>query len=164
MVAGKIGYDRKPGYERSWSAAFVSVAGVLAMLIPPSNPFIIYWGVTETPVGPMFLAGILPGTLLVIISFHPETPSSLVGEGLPCGVRLNTPQGKGEGDENKIHLNPKPLSPPPWPSPIKGEGNNLGFPMGTNESRGNHFDHDRLEVFKFSHKSFRTSEDILCPL
>jgi C4-dicarboxylate transporter DctM subunit len=57
------------GYDRAWSAALVSVAGVLAMLIPPSNPFIIYCGVTETPVGPMFLAGILPGILLVIILY-----------------------------------------------------------------------------------------------
>jgi C4-dicarboxylate transporter DctM subunit len=57
------------GYERAWSAALVSVAGVLAMLIPPSNPFIIYCGVTETPVGPMFLAGILPGILLVLILY-----------------------------------------------------------------------------------------------
>ena len=57
------------GYERSWSAALVSVAGVLAMLIPPSNPFIIYCGVTETPVGPMFLAGVLPGILLVLILY-----------------------------------------------------------------------------------------------
>jgi C4-dicarboxylate transporter DctM subunit len=57
------------GYERAWSAALVSVAGVLAMLIPPSNPFIIYCGVTETPVGPMFLAGVLPGILLVLILY-----------------------------------------------------------------------------------------------
>ena len=40
------------GYERSWSAASVSAAAVLAMLIPPSNPsIIIYCGVTETPGG-----------------------------------------------------------------------------------------------------------------
>ena len=32
---------------------------------------------------------------------HPEAPSPLVGEGW------------GEGDENKIHLHSKPLSPPP---------------------------------------------------
>jgi len=32
-----------------------------------------------------------------------------VGESLPCGVRLNTPQGKGEGNENKILLN-EPLA------------------------------------------------------
>jgi len=57
------------GYDRAWSAALVSVAGVLAMLIPPSNPFIIFCGVTETPVGPMFLAGILPGILLVAILY-----------------------------------------------------------------------------------------------
>ncbi|MDD4996820.1 MAG: TRAP transporter large permease subunit, partial [Syntrophales bacterium] len=53
------------GYDRAWSAALVSAGGVLGMLIPPSNPFIIYCGITETPVGPMFLAGILPGVLLV---------------------------------------------------------------------------------------------------
>ncbi len=57
------------GYNRAWSAALVAVAGILAMLIPPSNPFIIYCGVTETPVGPMFLAGILPGLLLVLILY-----------------------------------------------------------------------------------------------
>jgi C4-dicarboxylate transporter DctM subunit len=57
------------GYDRSWSAALVAVAGILAMLIPPSNPFIIYCGVTETPVGPMFLAGILPGVLLAAILY-----------------------------------------------------------------------------------------------
>jgi len=52
-------------------------------------------------------------------NFHPETPSPLVGEGW------------GEGDENKMHLNSKPVSPPPWPSPIKGEGKNMGFRMKT---------------------------------
>jgi C4-dicarboxylate transporter DctM subunit len=57
------------GYGRAWSAALVAVAGILAMLIPPSNPFIIYCGVTETPVGPMFLAGILPGLLLVLVLY-----------------------------------------------------------------------------------------------
>jgi C4-dicarboxylate transporter DctM subunit len=57
------------GYDRAWSASLVAVAGILAMLIPPSNPFIIYCGVTETPVGPMFLAGILPGLLLAGILY-----------------------------------------------------------------------------------------------
>ena len=57
------------GYDRAWSAALVAVAGILAMLIPPSNPFIIYCGVTETPVGPMFLAGILPGLVLATILY-----------------------------------------------------------------------------------------------
>lgn len=57
------------GYDRAWSAALVSAGGILGMLIPPSNPFIIYCGVTETPVGPMFLAGILPGVLLIFILY-----------------------------------------------------------------------------------------------
>jgi len=57
------------GYDRAWSAALVSAGGILGMLIPPSNPFIIYCGITETPVGPMFLAGIVPGVLLVLILY-----------------------------------------------------------------------------------------------
>jgi C4-dicarboxylate transporter DctM subunit len=57
------------GYDRAWSAALVSAGGILGMLIPPSNPFIIYCGITETPVGPMFLAGILPGVLLIWILY-----------------------------------------------------------------------------------------------
>ncbi len=57
------------GYDRAWSAALVSAGGILGMLIPPSNPFIIYCGITETPVGPMFLAGIVPGILLILILY-----------------------------------------------------------------------------------------------
>ena len=75
------------GYEPSWSAALVSVAGVLALLIPPRNPFIIYWGVTETPVGSMFLAGILPGILLVIIIFSIVRLES-------CMVVIFAPEGR----------------------------------------------------------------------
>ena len=76
------------GYEPSWSAALVSVAGVLALLIPPRNPFIIYWGVTETPVGSMLLAGILPGILLVIIIFSiVRLESCMVVIFAPGGVR-----------------------------------------------------------------------------
>jgi len=30
--------------------------------------------------------------------FTPTLPSPLEGEGLPCGERFNTPQGKGGGD------------------------------------------------------------------
>jgi len=42
--------------------------------------------------------------------FKPETSSPLAGEGLPCGARFNTPQGKGEGDQKE-----KPPSAIPLP-------------------------------------------------
>jgi TRAP-type C4-dicarboxylate transport system permease large subunit len=79
------------GYERSWSAALVSVAGVLAMLIPPSSPLIIYFGVTETPVGPIFLAGILPGILLGIILLDPRRISYVHYKSRRCFSYLETP-------------------------------------------------------------------------
>ncbi|MCX5910322.1 MAG: TRAP transporter large permease subunit, partial [Deltaproteobacteria bacterium] len=97
------------GYEPSWSAALVSVAGVLALLIPPPrNPFILYWGVTETPVGSMFLAGILPGILLVIILLElaggiPGPPSEKAMEGL---VAIKAPM------LGTFYRTPKPGAPP----------------------------------------------------
>ena len=57
------------GYDKRFSAALISVAAVLAMLIPPSNIFIIYCGVTGTPIGPQFLAGIVPGFLLMTLLY-----------------------------------------------------------------------------------------------
>ncbi|MFZ7126292.1 MAG: TRAP transporter large permease [Desulfobacterales bacterium] len=60
---------KEEGYDAAWSAALVAVAGVLGMLIPPSNPFIIYCGITETPVGKMFMAGIIPGIIFVFMLY-----------------------------------------------------------------------------------------------
>ena len=57
------------GYDKRFSAALISVAAVLAMLIPPSNIFIIYCGVTATPIGHQFLAGIIPGFLLMALLY-----------------------------------------------------------------------------------------------
>jgi C4-dicarboxylate transporter, DctM subunit len=60
MIAGMA----KSGYTREFSAGLVCSAGTLGILIPPSIVMVVYGAVTESSVGHLFLAGILPGLLL----------------------------------------------------------------------------------------------------
>lgn len=52
------------GYSRQLAAGSVVSAGALAMLIPPSVPFIIYGAVSGVSVADLFIGGIVPGILL----------------------------------------------------------------------------------------------------
>ncbi len=58
---------RKYKYDPSLATASVAAGGVLGVLIPPSVIFIIYGTATEQSVGKLFLAGILPGILLMLL-------------------------------------------------------------------------------------------------
>ncbi len=49
------------------AAGAIAAGGSLGILIPPSITFIIYGIVTETSIGRLFLAGVIPGVLLVLI-------------------------------------------------------------------------------------------------
>lgn len=55
------------GYDRRMSAGVVAVSGSLGILIPPSISFILYSLVTDTSVGKLFLAGIMPGIMLAVL-------------------------------------------------------------------------------------------------
>lgn len=55
------------GYSRSYALGSVMAGGTLGIIIPPSVPLILYGLVTETSIVALFLAGILPGLLLVVI-------------------------------------------------------------------------------------------------
>ncbi|MBY5967519.1 TRAP transporter large permease [Halomonas denitrificans] len=54
------------GYSRSLAAGAVVSAGALAMLIPPSVPFIIYGAVASVSVADLFVGGIVPGVVLAL--------------------------------------------------------------------------------------------------
>jgi C4-dicarboxylate transporter DctM subunit len=54
------------GYSRSLAAGAVVTAGALAMLIPPSVPFIIYAAVSGQSVAKLFIGGIVPGIALAL--------------------------------------------------------------------------------------------------
>ena len=52
------------GYDKTWSAGLVAVAGGLGVIIPPSIPFVLYSLATGVSTGKLFLAGIIPGLLV----------------------------------------------------------------------------------------------------
>lgn len=52
------------GYSKGLAAGSVVTAGALAMLIPPSVPFIIYSAVTGDSVAKLFIGGIVPGVVI----------------------------------------------------------------------------------------------------
>ena len=56
------------GYSDSFALALIINASDIALLIPPSIGFIVYGVVMKTSIGDLFLAGILPG-LLVLMMF-----------------------------------------------------------------------------------------------
>lgn len=55
------------GYSKKYALGSVMAGGTLGIIIPPSIPLILYGLVTETSIVSLFLAGILPGILLLVI-------------------------------------------------------------------------------------------------
>jgi tripartite ATP-independent transporter DctM subunit len=53
----------KRGYDPGLATGTVAAAGTVGALIPPSIAFVIYGWYTETPIGSLLMAGILPGLL-----------------------------------------------------------------------------------------------------
>jgi len=57
---------RRYGYADSLSTASIAAGGTLGILIPPSVILIIYGLLTETSIGKLFMAGIIPGILGIL--------------------------------------------------------------------------------------------------
>ena len=55
------------GYDKHFSAALVAAAGSIGVMIPPSNPFVVYGVAANTSVGDLFMAGIVPGILVGVL-------------------------------------------------------------------------------------------------
>lgn len=65
----------KQGYDAGFAAGVAACSGVLAVIIPPSNPMIVYALVGNTSVGQLFLAGFIPG---LILSLGMSVPAYIV--------------------------------------------------------------------------------------
>lgn len=62
-IAGMV----RSGYPQAFGAGIVCNAGTLGILIPPSIVMVVYAAATETSVGKLFMAGVLPGLLLGLV-------------------------------------------------------------------------------------------------
>lgn len=54
----RYGYDPKAAY------GLVAAGGTLGILIPPSGPMVLYGVTTDTSIGGLFMAGVMPGLLM----------------------------------------------------------------------------------------------------
>lgn len=62
-IAGMV----RSGYPQEFGAGIVCNAGTLGILIPPSVVMVVYAAATETSVGKLFMAGVVPGILLGVV-------------------------------------------------------------------------------------------------
>jgi len=92
VIAGMV----RAGYTQGFAAGVVCNAGTLGILIPPSIVMVVYGATTETSVGKLFIAGIVPGILLGLMLMGaiylraraldlPRQPRATLGEILTAG-------------------------------------------------------------------------------
>ena len=66
---GKMGIPemRRRGYPDGIATGAIAAGGTLGILIPPSITMIVYGIATQTSIGRLFLAGLLPGLMLTVL-------------------------------------------------------------------------------------------------
>jgi len=69
----RFGYDPKAAY------GLVAAGGTLGILIPPSGPMVLYGVTTDTSIGGLFMAGLVPGLMLAAIFVAWSMASTAIG-------------------------------------------------------------------------------------
>ena len=90
----KVAYPsmKKLGYSDSLSTGVMAAGGTLGIMIPPSTVMVIYGIITQTNIGKLFAAGVIPGILtaamlmvaIAVMTFHDP-------EHAPAGERTSWP-------------------------------------------------------------------------
>jgi tripartite ATP-independent transporter DctM subunit len=86
------------GYQRGFALGTIAGSSCLGMLIPPSVLMIVWGILTEQSIGQLFLAGVLPGFMLVILFLAYVMAAAtlrgdLVGEGPARQAHARNPDG-----------------------------------------------------------------------
>jgi C4-dicarboxylate transporter DctM subunit len=87
VIAGMV----KAGYSKEFAAGVICNAGTLGILIPPSIVMVVYGAATNTSVGRLFMAGVIPGIvagLMLMVAIYiaarwvnlPRQPRATLGE------------------------------------------------------------------------------------
>jgi len=65
----KVAYPsmKKLGYSDAMSTGVIAAGGTLGIMIPPSTIMVIYGIITETHIGKLFAAGVIPGILTALL-------------------------------------------------------------------------------------------------
>jgi len=79
---------RRFGYPQSFATGVIAAGGTLGIMIPPSTVLAVYGLITEQDIGKLFVAGILPGIIAVLMYMATITVIGHVRPGfLPAGQR-----------------------------------------------------------------------------
>jgi C4-dicarboxylate transporter DctM subunit len=62
----EIGMMSGAGYPLGFAAAIKAASSTLGPIIPPSIPMLVYGGLTDTSVGQLFMAGLIPGIVMAL--------------------------------------------------------------------------------------------------
>ena len=84
---------KKEGYSGGYAAAVTGASSTIGHIIPPSIPMIIIGVMNELPIGPLFLAGAIPGLLLGV---------ALMGLSLWLSIRRNYPREPAKSSFKEI--------------------------------------------------------------
>jgi tripartite ATP-independent transporter DctM subunit len=84
---------KKLGYSDELSTGVMAAGGTLGIMIPPSTIMVIYGIITETHIGKLFAAGVLPGLLtMACLMVGIVWVTSRDPEHAPAGERMNWAQ------------------------------------------------------------------------
>ncbi|MET1114399.1 MAG: TRAP transporter large permease subunit [Comamonas sp.] len=86
---------RDQKYPDSYSAGLLASGGIIAPIIPPSMPFVIYGVTTNTSISKLFLSGIVPGLIMgcfLVVAWWTIARKFQLASGArtPWGVRFKT--------------------------------------------------------------------------
>ena len=105
VIAGMV----RSGYKQDFAAGIVCNAGTLGILIPPSIVMVVYATATETSVGKLFMAGVVPGAVAgpCIDDHHlhhgPRERHAIAATGLAQGNHGRGPKGRLGPDADRDH-------------------------------------------------------------
>ncbi len=84
---------KEMGYSDSMSTGVMAVGGTLGIMIPPSTIMVIYGIITETHIGKLFAAGVIPGLLTALLLMGAIALMTLHDpEHAPAGRRSSWPE------------------------------------------------------------------------
>jgi tripartite ATP-independent transporter DctM subunit len=98
----KVAYPsmKKLGYSDALSTGVIASGGTLGIMVPPSTIMVIYGIVTETHIGKLFAAGVIPGILTalllmlaVVIMTSRDPEHAPAGEKFTWGQRMEALRG-----------------------------------------------------------------------
>jgi C4-dicarboxylate transporter, DctM subunit len=91
----KVAYPsmKKLGYSDSLATGVMAAGGTLGIMIPPSTIMVIYGIITETNIGKLFAAGVIPGILTALLMMAAIVyMTSKDPEHAPAGKRSSWPE------------------------------------------------------------------------